>query len=113
MVAELQALVGLRVSNIYDVSPTTYLLKVARSEQKYHLLIENGVRFHLTSETPDKKRLPSGFTMKFRKFLRSKRLESVRQVGVERVVVLSFGSESFANHLILELYSQGNIILTD
>lgn len=30
--------------------------------------------------------------MKFRKFLRSKRLESVRQVGVERVVVFSFGS---------------------
>ena len=51
--------------------------------------------------------------MRFRKFLRSKRVESVRQVGVERVVVISFGSETFANHLILELYSQGNIILTD
>ena len=51
--------------------------------------------------------------MKFRKFLRSKRLENIRQVGVERVVVFTFGSEEFANHLILELYSQGNIILTD
>jgi predicted ribosome quality control (RQC) complex YloA/Tae2 family protein len=40
----------------------------------------------------DKKEIPSGFTMKFRKFLRSKRLESVRQVGVERVVVFTFGS---------------------
>lgn len=51
--------------------------------------------------------------MKFRKFLRSKRLEGVRQVGVERVVVFTFGTESFTNHLILELYAQGNIILTD
>ena len=51
--------------------------------------------------------------MRFRKYLRSKRLEGVRQVGVERVVVLSFGSDAFANHLILELYSQGNIVLTD
>ena len=51
--------------------------------------------------------------MKFRKFLRSKRLESIRQVGMERVVVLTFGQEQFSNHLILELYSQGNIILTD
>jgi len=51
--------------------------------------------------------------MKFRKFLRSKRLESVKQVGVERVIVFTFGTESFTNHLILELYSQGNIILTD
>ncbi len=32
---------------------------------------------------------------------------------MERVVVLTFGSEQFSNHLILELYSQGNIILTD
>ncbi len=71
------------------------------------------MRFHLTEDKPDKKTIPSGFTMRFRKFLRSKRVESIRQVGVERVVVISFGSEAFANHLILELYSQGNIILTD
>ncbi len=51
--------------------------------------------------------------MKFRKYLRSKRLEAIRQVGVERVVVFTFGSELFVNHLIIELYSQGNIILTD
>ena len=57
--------------------------------------------------------MPSGFTMKFRKYLRAKRLEKVRQVGLERVVVLTFGSENFTNHLILELYAQGNIILTD
>ena len=44
---------------------------------------------------------------------RAKRLENIRQVGMERVVVLTFGSENFTNHLILELYSQGNIILTD
>jgi predicted ribosome quality control (RQC) complex YloA/Tae2 family protein len=27
MVAELQGLVGMRITNIYDISPTTYLLK--------------------------------------------------------------------------------------
>jgi hypothetical protein len=32
---------------------------------------------------------------------------------MERVVVMTFGAEAFSNHLILELYSQGNIILTD
>ena len=92
VVAELQSLVGLRVSNIYDLAPTTYLFKIARSEQKCQLVIENGVRFHLTEEVLDKKKIPSGFTMRFRRFLRSKRVESVRQVGVERVVVISFGS---------------------
>ena len=48
VVSELQLLVGLRVSNIYDLTPTTYLLKMAKTEQKSMLLIENGVRFHLT-----------------------------------------------------------------
>lgn len=32
---------------------------------------------------------------------------------MERVVVLTFGSGEVQNHVILELYSQGNIILTD
>ena len=39
MVAELQCLVGLRISNIYDLSPTTYLFKLTRSEEKYYLLV--------------------------------------------------------------------------
>lgn len=39
MVAELQVLIGLRVSNIYDINPTTYIIKAAKSEQKYQLLI--------------------------------------------------------------------------
>ena len=37
-----------RVSNIYDLNPTTYIFKIARSEEKYQLLVENGVRFHIT-----------------------------------------------------------------
>lgn len=57
--------------------------------------------------------MPSGFTMKFRKYLRSKRLEDIKQIGVERVVILTFGSGEATNHVILEMYSSGNIILTD
>ena len=66
--------VGHRVTNIYDVNPTTYLFKVASSDNKNYLLVENGVRFHLTTSKSQKNKMPSGFTMKFRKFLRAKRL---------------------------------------
>ena len=106
-------MIGQRVTNIYDINPTTYLFKLAAGENKDYLLVENGVRFHLTATKAQKNKMPTGFTMKFRKYLRAKRLEKIRQVGMERVVVLTFGSENFTNHLILELYSQGNIILTD
>ena len=48
-----------------------------------------------------------------RKHIRNKRLESIRQLGVDRVVDLQFGSGEVANHVILELYDRGNLVLTD
>jgi predicted ribosome quality control (RQC) complex YloA/Tae2 family protein len=51
--------------------------------------------------------------MKLRKHLRTKRLENIRQIGTDRVVDFKFGSGDSENHIILELYSGGNIILTD
>jgi predicted ribosome quality control (RQC) complex YloA/Tae2 family protein len=48
-----------------------------------------------------------------RKHLKNKRLESLIQVGVDRIIDLQFGSSQAAYHIILELYDRGNIILTD
>ncbi|KAF6002457.1 hypothetical protein F1559_002650 [Cyanidiococcus yangmingshanensis] len=75
--------------------------------------------------------LPSGFALKLRKHLRTRRLAEITQLGIDRVVDLRFvgGSQSTAaykanpgvtpsralleSHLIVELHSGGNIILTD
>jgi len=58
--------------------------------------------------------MPSNFAMKLRKHLRNLRLENVTQLGnLDRVVDFRFGSGNYAHHLLLELYAQGNIILTD
>ena len=58
--------------------------------------------------------MPSPFAMKLRKHLRNLRLENVTQLGnLDRVVDFRFGSGSYAHHLILELYAQGNLILCD
>ena len=51
--------------------------------------------------------------MKLRKHINNKRLESVAQLGVDRVVDLTFGAGDAAYHLILELYDRGNMVLTD
>lgn len=84
------------------------------------LLMESGVRFHITSfyatgdaagsaSTP-----PSNFAMKLRKHLRNLRLENVTQLGnLDRVVDFRFGSGELAHHLLLELYGLGNLILTN
>jgi hypothetical protein len=54
----------------------------------------------------DKPDAPSNFTLKLRKHLRTRRLEDVRQLGVDRVVDFVFGSGGNAHHLILEMYAQ-------
>ena len=48
-----------------------------------------------------------------RKHLKNKRLESLTQIGVDRIIDLQFGSGEAAYHIILELYDRGNIVLTD
>lgn len=48
-----------------------------------------------------------------RKHLKNKRLESLKQIGVDRIIDLQFGSSEAACHIILELYDRGNIVLTD
>ena len=71
------------------------LLKLSRSGDdgdKAFLLLEPGSRFHLTSEPPERPDAPSGFALKLRKHLRSRRLEGLRQLGADRLVDLSFGS---------------------
>lgn len=54
----------------------------------------------------DKPDAPSNFTLKLRKHLRTRRLEDVRQLGVDRVVDFVFGNGENAHHLILEMYAQ-------
>lgn len=57
----------------------------------------------------DKSDSPSNFTLKLRKHLRTRRLEDVRQLGIDRMVDFAFGSGDSTYHLILELYSQVGI----
>lgn len=51
--------------------------------------------------------------MKLRKHLKNKRLESLRQLGTDRIIDFQFGVGDATYHLILELYDRGNLILCD
>ncbi|XP_077123436.1 ribosome quality control complex subunit NEMF [Ranitomeya variabilis] len=107
------SLLGMRVYNVYDVDTKTYLIRLQKPDCKAVLLVESGIRIHTTEFEWPKNMMPSGFAMKCRKHLRSRRLVSITQLGVDRIVDFQFGSDNAAYHLIVELYDRGNIVLTD
>ncbi|KZV33659.1 nuclear export mediator factor NEMF-like [Dorcoceras hygrometricum] len=117
----LRRLIGMRCSNVYDLSPKTYVFKLMSSSgvtesgesEKVLLLLESGVRLHTTVYMRDKSNTPSGFTLKLRRHIRTRRLEDVRQLGYDRIILFQFGLGDNAHYVILELYAQGNILLTD
>ncbi|XP_042310967.1 nuclear export mediator factor NEMF [Sceloporus undulatus] len=114
VIAELrQSLLGMRVSNVYDVDNKTYLIRLQKPDVKATLLLESGIRIHTTEFEWPKNMMPSSFAMKCRKHLKTRRLVSVKQLGVDRIVDFQFGSDEAAYHLIIELYDRGNIVLTD
>ncbi|XP_074347240.1 uncharacterized protein LOC141686080 [Apium graveolens] len=117
----LRRLIGMRCSNIYDLTPKTYVFKLMNSSgqtesgesEKVLLLMESGARLHTTDYARDKSNTPSGFTLKLRKHIRTRRLEDVRQIGYDRIVLFQFGLGANAHYILLELYAHGNIVLTD
>ncbi|XP_066528980.1 ribosome quality control complex subunit NEMF-like isoform X2 [Hoplias malabaricus] len=114
VIAELNAnYVGMRVNNVYDIDNKTYLIRLQKPDSKAILLLESGIRIHSTEFEWPKNIMPSGFAMKCRKHLKSRRLVHVKQLGVDRIVDIQFGSDEAAYHLIVELYDRGNIVLTD
>lgn len=121
---------GWRVNQIYDCDSKTFLFKLNKSivkmkkdddpvsvneetANKMTLIIESGLRMHTTDFDWPKSHAPSHFATKLRKHIRNKRIEDIKQVGVDRLIDMQFGTGVAANHLLIELYDKGNLILTD
>lgn len=109
-----RAIKGARIDNIYQINPTTLLLKLRQSsQQSLHLLIEAGKRLHLTSYALEKPKRPTAFCMALRKHLRNGRIIGIRQHEFERTVII-YGSTGRGDfQLMSELFGGGNIILVN
>ncbi|KAF6228332.1 hypothetical protein HO133_008062 [Letharia lupina] len=105
------ALCTLRLANVYDLSSRIFLLKFAKPDQRKSLVIDSGFRCHLTSFTRATAAAPSAFVARLRKFLRTRRVTAVSQVGTDRIIEIQFSDGQ--HRLFLEFYAGGNIVLTD
>ncbi|KAH6604127.1 serologically defined colon cancer antigen 1 [Trichoderma cornu-damae] len=109
---ELQgSLVTLRLANVYDLSSKILLLKFAKPDNKQQLLVDNGFRCHLTDFSRTTAAAPSAFVARLRKYLKTRRLTAVTQVGTDRILEFQFSDGQY--RMFLEFFASGNIILTD
>ncbi|CCH59877.1 hypothetical protein TBLA_0C00610 [Henningerozyma blattae CBS 6284] len=104
---------GYRLTNIYNIADTKrqFLLKFNKPDSKLNVVVDCGLRIHLTDFTRHIPQFPSDFVIKLRKHLKSKRLTKLRQVPGDRIIVLQFAEGLF--YLVLEFFSAGNVILLD
>lgn len=54
----------MRLQRVYDIDHKTYLFKFQRNDEKCVLLLESGVRLHVTNYEWTKNDAPSSFSMK-------------------------------------------------
>jgi len=107
------ALVNSRVNNIYQLDAKTLLLKLHKTDKPpLRLVLEAGRRLHLTAYALEKPLVPPAFCMALRKHLRGAWLSGVEQYEFERIIIFYFKTKTGVLRLILELFGEGNIILT-
>ncbi|KAK5430228.1 hypothetical protein LTR34_005955 [Exophiala xenobiotica] len=105
------SLTTLRVSNIYDLSSRIFLFKFAKPGKREQLLVDCGFRCHLTSFSRTAATAPSAFVSRLRKYLKSRRVTGVAQIGTDRVIEITFSDGQY--RMFLEFFAAGNIIVTD
>jgi len=102
-----------RVNNIYQLNEKTIVLKLHKTDKPpLRLVMEAGTRLHLTTYALKPPKAPPAFCMALRKYLRSAWVDNVEQYEFERVVAIYFRTKMGVLRLILELFGEGNIILT-
>lgn len=111
---ELSSLLPLWIGKIYQYDNLTFGVRLnGENKARHNLYLVKGVRTHLVSQLPDAPKNPSGFSMYLRKFLEGGKVLKVEQKGIERVLIITIGKGPSEFRLIIEMFDEGNLILTD
>lgn len=103
-----------RVNNIYQFGDKTLLFKLHKVDvPPIRLVMEAGRRIHTTVYADESPLNPPAFCMAMRKYLRGAWVSGIEQAEFERIVTVSFRTKTGLLRLVLELFGDGNIILTN
>lgn len=102
------------IDKIYQFETRTVGVRLnGENHAKYLFLIEAGRRAHLVKNFPPPPKNPPQYAMLLRKYISGGKVLSIRQHGLERILIFDIGKGALTYHLIIELFDEGNIILTD
>ncbi len=105
---ELQFLSGGKIQKIYHEGKELHLSVYVRGKGTCTLVTGDG-KFFVTSCSLKHRQRPTGFCMFLRKRLSGQWIDSLKQVGFERILVLETGDYK----IYFELFRNGNTIVTD
>lgn len=114
VVSELNEKLPLWIDKVYQFDSHTLGIRMnGENKAHYQFLIEAGRRAHFVKAFPEPPKNPPQFAMLLRKYISGGKVLAIRQHGLERIIIFDIGKGSSVFRLILELFDEGNIILTD
>ena len=112
LVKELQVLVDSKIDQIYQTEQKDFLISVhVPRKGKHFLRIQLPGFIYLTDQKMEMPP-PSEFCLNLRKNLNNSLIRKFRQLGSERIIEITLQKDQQFK-LIVELFSKGNLILTD
>jgi predicted ribosome quality control (RQC) complex YloA/Tae2 family protein len=111
VVKELQFLIGAKIDQLYQADKKEFFLQLHKTGTGKLLLRMTDKLFYLTEQKPTMSQ-PTDFCMQLRKHLNNAHITKIEQLDGQRIVQLTLNKQSTFK-LIIELFSKGNIILTE
>jgi len=112
---ELQELIGCYIDKIYQPTRDELIIRVnnSKTKQKENLFIVNGKLICLTQKQIEAPIKPTNFAMVLRKHILNGKLVGITQHEFDRIIKLEVSKKEGSYFLIIEFFSDGNIILVD
>ncbi len=104
---------GSFIKNIYQYGDIFVVKLYQPSGGTSQLLIQPGKRIHFTEYRRAAPRMPPKFASVLRKYLREKRVSTIKQYELDRIVTIEVGDEDNSYKLVAELFGNGNLLLLD
>lgn len=106
-------IVGARIDKSYQPAYDTIRIKLRKAgEGRRDLVMQAGVRIHLTDYPQPNPTIPPNFPMLLRKHLSGGSITGVKQHNFDRIIEITI-QKNVEYTLVVELFSKGNVILLD